>query len=129
MWRVVSRCGGRERSVWSASKAEQAWRWESQSIAVPHYRREPRLGRQSNLALWVVEQFLEGGDGELWGEVGVEVGELAPAYVIVSGVVKGGVRSLNGGELIAKAGEGGGGGGKGADVGIAEGHKAEGRQR
>ena len=70
---------------------------------------------------------MEGGDGELWGEVGVEVGELAPAYVIVSGVVKGGVRSLNGGELIAKAGEGGGGGGKGADVGIAEGHKAEGR--
>ena len=94
-------------------------------VAVSRYRSEPRLRRQSSLALWVAEQLWEGGDGELGGEVGVEVGELAATHVVVGGVVERFVVSADGAELVAKNGEGVGGGGDGAYVGAVEGGLAE----
>ena len=89
-------------------------------IAVPRYRCEPCLRRQSSLALWVVEQLMEGGDGELGGEVGVEVGKLAASHIIVHGVIEGFVVGSDGAEFVAEGGEGVGGGGDGANVGLAE---------
>jgi len=89
-------------------------------VAVSRYRGEPRLRRQSSLALWVAKQLWEGGDGELGGEVGVEVGELTAPHIVVGGVVERFVVSADGAELVAKNGEGVGGGGDGANVGLAE---------
>ena len=65
----------------------------------------------------------QGGEGrylELGGEVGVEVGELAPTDVVVGGGVEDGVAAARLGEGGGEVGEGGGGGGDGGDDGAVQ---------